>query len=239
VTRLARAALALVVGLPLGWFVAHRVYGARHRPEPLWPAAVVLHVPHVQGSIVLDGDSDDSGWRGPIARTHAFVGKDGVTPAHPFSEARLVWGDGFLYMNLYAADEDIHTTAGKNDTRSWDADSFHVGFSDGVTEHVLDFSPLGAVKSGLRPAGTDLPLDASWESHVHVSHEIDGTPDHSGDHDEEWVLELALPFESIGLRGAPGDRIGLSMRRCDTPMSGTTVCGTWGQDARRAVIVLD
>jgi hypothetical protein len=65
---------------------------------PLEPA-LVLHVPHVKGNIVLDGDMDDPGWQ-RCARTQAFVGPDGISAARPYSEARLVWGDGVLYMGL-------------------------------------------------------------------------------------------------------------------------------------------
>ena len=97
-------AVALLCGL-VGFVVARR----RASPQswgPIWPDAVEARVPHATGMISLDGDTDDPGWKGPTLRTGAFVGRDGAA-VHPHSEARVVWGDGFLYMNLYAADEDI------------------------------------------------------------------------------------------------------------------------------------
>jgi hypothetical protein len=150
-----------------------------------------------------------------------------------------VWGDGFLYLNLYAADEDIHATAKGPDGVTAEEDSFHLELSDGAATRVIDVNPLGVVSDAIRPAGSPAPADLAWSSQVHVSHELDGTPNRSDDHDEEWVIEMAIPFESLGLRGAPGERVALSLRRCDTPFGGTRVCGAWGEGARRTVLVLD
>ena len=49
----------------------------------------------------------------------------------------------------------------------------------------------------------------------------------STDMDEEWVIEMALPFESIGLKGESGESIGLSLKRCDTPKKSDRVCAGW------------
>jgi hypothetical protein len=211
--------------------------------------ALVLRVPHAAGSIVLDGDMDDPGWVRQSARTHAFVGPDGVTSARPYSEARFVWGDGLLYVGLYAGDEDLHAKATEHDAPVQGDDSFHVVFSDGKIDRVLDLNPLGVLADGTRPTGTDGPLDMSWESGAHISNEIDGTPNKSTDHDEEWVIEMAIPFESLGLKGEKGERIGVFLERCDTLKNGTTSCGTWGQGVggklekgdptKKAVLVLD
>ena len=195
-------------------------------------------MPHVHGSITLDGDTDDSGWRGPTARTGAFLGQDGVTPVHPHSEARIVWGDGFLYLNLYAADEDIRAV-GTADALSPAEDMFHLVFDDGTAQRIIDVNPLGTVADALGAAGAATPPDYSWNSHLHASHELDGTPNRSDDNDEEWVLELAIPLESLGLEGKAGQRVGLSMRRCDTPHDGARICGSWGESGGQKTLVLD
>jgi len=233
-----RAILAVSVGVLAGAALYQRASRGTSRHGLLWPGATELHVPHLQGMITLDGDSDDSGWRGPTARTHAFVSDDEVTPARPHSEARFVWGDRYLYLNLYAADENILTTA-KHDAIPPGEDYFHLVFTDATVSRVIDVSPLGIISDAIQPVGSSAPADLTWESHAHVSHELDGTPNRSTDHDEEWVIEMALPFESLGLEGVPGERIGLSMRRCDTPFDGKRSCGTWGDGSHRAVLVLD
>jgi hypothetical protein len=206
--------------------------------------AEVLSVPHAQGNIVLDGDMDDPGWAKDSARTHAFVGADGVTPARPHSEARLVWGDGYLYLGLYAADEDIRAKGTEHDVIMAGDDSFHVVFSDGKTDKVIDINPLGTITDGVRVAGSNEPLDTSWESGLHVSREADGTLNNPNDYDEEWVLEMAIPLDSLGLRGEKGERLFMSIKRCDVfRKGGPPSCGTYGvkteTGGKKGVIVLN
>ena len=237
-SRLVRLALTTVVFGGVGFLVAR--YRASHRDHgPPWPGAVEAHVPHLQGMITLDGDADDPGWQGPSMRTGAFVGTDGLSPVHPYSEARILWGNGFLYLNLYAADEDIRALGKTPDSLAPDEDAFHLVFTDRTTERILDINALGVVTDGIRARGESTPPDRSWTSEAHVSHELDGTPNKPGDNDEEWVLEVAIPFESLGLSGRAGERIGLSMDRCDTPHGGKRVCGSWGETGQRRILVLD
>ncbi len=232
---LATAAAALAAFL----VAQHRRADSRAH-GPLWPDEVLAHVPHLRGSITLDGDTDDPGWKGPCLRTGAFVGADGRSPVHPHTEARLLWGDGFLYLNLYAADEDIRAISTTPDSLSPDEDAFHLVFTDATTERFFDFNPLGVLTDSIRPRGALTPPERSWDSHAHVSHELDGTPNRPDDHDEEWVLEVAIPFESLGLAGVPGERIGLSMGRCDTLRgTKTRICGSWGEVGPHEVLVLD
>jgi hypothetical protein len=252
-------AVAVLLSVLVGFAVGRRAPVKHETPRPdtsvrfeiaaVENGTLVLRVPHAAGSIVLDGDMDDPGWIRQSARTHAFLGPDGATPARPFSEARFVYGDGFLYVGLYAADEDIHAKSTQHDAPAPGDDTFHLVFTDAKTDRVLDLNPLGTLTDGTRPAGSDAPLDLSWESGAHVSNELDGTPNKSTDHDEEWVIEMAIPFESLGMKGEKGERIGVFVERCDTLKNGTTSCGHWGQaggtkhepgePSKKAVLVLD
>src|ERR1700722_16832467 len=105
--------LAAIVALGAGVYARHLLAARRLPPKPPARRAFpqpdhVLHVPHAPGAILLDGDTDDLGWTGstPPARTRDFELANGA-PARPFSEVRTVWGDGYLYLCLYAADENI------------------------------------------------------------------------------------------------------------------------------------
>lgn len=236
-TRL-RNYVAIAACAIVGVIVVRHRHAAEAR-SPLWPGAVELHVPHLQGTITLDGDTDDSGWRGPTGHTGAFVAADGIKAVHPHSEARFVWGDEFLYMNLYASDEDIRVASTASDSLSPDEDAFHLVFTDEAIERIIDVNPLGVVTDATRPTESSGTPDRSWSGHLHVSHEVDGTPNHPQDNDEEWVLEMAIPLQSLGLHGRHGERIGFSAERCDTPRDGKRVCGSWGVVGRRAVLVLD
>jgi hypothetical protein len=187
----------------------------RHRLE--------LHVPHAGGTILLDGDMDDPGWLKETARTKGFVNADGL-PARPYSDARIAWADGHLYFALYAADDDIRST-----------DSFHLELTGSNWVRTIDVTPLGIVTDAQRVNGSELP----WKSGAHVSHELDGTIDDDRNEDEEWVLEMAIPFESLALDGKRGEEIGFSVHRCDRPKHSASRCGSWGEGEARGVLVLD
>jgi hypothetical protein len=200
--------------------------------------AVVLRVPHLPASIVLDGDTDDPGWTAPPgpARAGPFLLASGEV-ARPYSNARAVWGDGHLYLALYAADEDIRSRAADHDGALWLDDSFRLVFTQGDVERAIEVSPRGVVTDAIRRGAAE--FDYSWESGVHVSPELDGTLNDSRDSDEEWVIEMAVPFEALGMRGERGESIGLSVRRCDVPKGGARVCAAWGEGQARGVLVLD
>ena len=201
-----------------------------------------LVVPHMTGAITLDGDLDDPGWRGAVAQTGAFLDKGGMI-AKPFSEARLTWGDGVLYMSLYAADEDIRAEVTAADGQVWRDDSFHFVFDDGKDERVFDVSVNGVIADGTRiSAGTAdgggrPPTDFAWSSDAHVSREIDGTLNDPRDDDEEWALEIAIPLESIGLTGEAGERVGFAIHRCDSPKHRSRTCSSWGEREPMALVL--
>jgi cellulose/xylan binding protein with CBM9 domain len=255
--RTLRLAAALTVALGIGAVLgaygikSSRASAAASRRLPSGAAALELHVPHAQGAVTLDGDTDDPAWLRETAKTQAFVGPDGVNAARPYSEARFVWGDGHLYVMLYAADEDIHATHTAPDGPVWLDDSFHFVFNDGAREYSFDVSALGTLTDGVRKVGSSSkdgsrPFDYQWNSGAHLSHELDGTPNAPENEDEEWVIEMAIPFEALGLKGERGERIGLWLRRCDTPKlapftstPGVRSCGSWGAGDQRGVLVLD
>jgi hypothetical protein len=191
------------------------------------PAAVMLHVPHLPGSIVLDGDTDDPGWTAPPGpgRTGPFLNASGVE-SRPYSEARAVWGDGHLYFSLYAADEDIRSGTAEHDGPVWLDDAFRLVFTLPDGERAIEVSPRGVVTDAKRSPGG--AWDYAWESGAHVSPEVDGTVNNPKDSDEEWVIEMAIPFEALGMNGERGETVGFSLRRCDTPKSGARVCSAWG-----------
>jgi hypothetical protein len=223
----------LVIGAAIAALASRKAARAAYVPPP---GAIELHVPHAAGPIVLDGDTDDPGWLKGPARIPSFELADGA-PARPHSEARLVWGDGQLYVALYAADEDIRATRTEPDAPLWLDDAFHLSFRDARIERTIDVSPLGTITDARREDGGR--FDYAWSSGAHASREIDGTVNHPDDDDEEWAIELAIPLASLGLEGVRGERIQMAVRRCDVPHGGgRRVCAAWGETAP-AVIVLD
>jgi hypothetical protein len=213
-----------------------RAEGARADPGP----EVMLVVPHATRPIVLDGQLTDPAWLEESVRTGPFVESDGSLLAHQYSEARFLWGDGQLYVGLYASDEDIRATHQAQDSQVWRDDAFRLAFDDGPREYLFDVSPLGAMADGLRvKTSAKAGFDYTWNSQVRVAHELEGTPNDPSNNDEEWVVELAIPLASLGLKGTRGERIAAWIGRCDVAKGQPRTCGDWGRTHGRGVLVLD
>jgi len=191
---------------------------------------IVLPVPHAPGPITLDGDTDDPAWVMPPgpARTGDFLYDDGRA-ARPYSSARFVWGGDYLYLALYASDQDIESHTDQPDQPiPLEDDFFEVVFQQEDVEYSILVTPKALITDGVRRRSEGGPLDLSWNSGAHASWEIDGSLNNSKGKDEEWAIELAVPFESLQLRGEPGENIGLSIRRCDIPKGAPRICAGWG-----------
>jgi hypothetical protein len=188
----------------------------------------VLRVPHAPGAITLDGDTDDPGWvqRPGPARTGDYLLANG-DDARPYSNTRMVWGDGYLYLSLYAADEDIESRTDEPDGPVALDDAFRVVFAQPGVEYAIEVSPNAVITDSIRKDGGE--WDLSWSSGAHASKEIDGTINNPRNMDEEWAVEMAVPFEAIGMKGERGENIGLSLTRCDTPKHMPRVCAGWGE----------
>jgi hypothetical protein len=118
-------------------------------------------------------------------------------------------------MAVLASDEDIRSD-----------DAIHIVFFQGDTQKAIDVSPKPVITGSI--------------GGVHASSEVDGTIDNPKNFDEEWSLELAIPFESLGMKGERGENIGMSLSRCDTPKDGLRVCAGWGDaQGSRGRIVLE
>jgi hypothetical protein len=125
-----------------------------------------LTVPQVGAAIRCDGELDEIAWRSP-ARTGPFSDATGAQAA-PYSDARLLRDDKFLYLALYAADEDIRAS----------------------DEFVVE---LGGRKLHFTAAGALVPA----VPHAQVAIDRDGTLDDARDDDEEWIVEAALPLAAL------------------------------------------
>lgn len=195
-------------------------------PEPSASSAAAVHaddallmIPRAKGPIQLDGELDEDDWRS-AARTGAFLDAQGGE-ARPFSDARFLWGDGALYVVLYAADDDIRASVKEHDGPVWTDDSFALTLrpeAPGSPSFQIDVSAAG-VTTDVRRGARGL-RDASWESGMKVGVDRDGTANDASDEDEEWVIEARIPLASLGLASAPGTRLRIESSRCDTPRAG-------------------
>jgi len=132
--------------------------------------APAQQIPAITGELKLDGELGESDWSTRALR-HVLAAPTGGQ-ARPFSEASLLHDKAYLYVGLYAADEDI---------RTGEYFDVHVG---ALAFHATS---TGAITPAI--AGAKASIDR------------DGTLDDPSNDDEEWVLELAIPLEATGLAG--------------------------------------
>jgi hypothetical protein len=169
-----------------------------------WVPVPVTAVP-----ITCDGEAREPAWR--AAPRRVLVDETGGE-AVPFSAVSFLRDGAFLYLQLYAGDEDIRS-----------ADDYFQ----------LDF-PAGSLSLRVDAAGRLSPPLAG----ARVGVDRDGTLDDPRDRDEEWVLEVALPLAAVapprrargdnpgaGGRGGGAGGIPLRVSRCDLPLGGRRSCG--------------
>jgi hypothetical protein len=198
---------------------------------PAATAAAVLEVPRARGRIVPAGRFRVEVWDG-AASTHTLLDREGHG-AVPVNEARLLWGDGMLYLFFYAGDLDLQARVKEHDGPIWKDDSVEMQFGEGGERRVVRVSVTGVVSDGKCPEGaldlSDPRCDLHWESGTRAATDYDGTLNSIEDRDEEWAVEAAIPLASIDAAGTwiPGARIPFRVGRCEIAHDGPRACGAW------------
>jgi hypothetical protein len=195
------------------------------------PKALVLDVPRATVPIAPTGRFRIDLWAG-AAQTHTLLDREG-RGAVPVSEARLLWGDGSLYLFFYAGDLDLQAHATRRDGPVWNDDSVELAFAgaDGKSR-VIRVSVTGVVADGECPADAaslaDPRCDLRWQSGVRAATDSDGTLNRIGDRDEEWAVEAAIPLASLGQGPlAAGAQVPVRLSRCEMAHDGPRACGAW------------
>jgi hypothetical protein len=222
--------------------VALRAEKRERAPRDLHPFAE-LHVPRVPHPVRIDAEDGKKVWESDIGSTGVFKDKNGVGMV-PYTEARARWGDGTLYLWLYAGDLDLEGSVRQPDGPVSRDDSFHIELGNAGSVYSIDVSVLGTVADarcdGVVGAPAGAKCDSSWQSGAVVAVDRDGTVNQVGDNDEEWIVEMAVPFSSLGIKGASaGTRIPFSVHRCEVGQRGPGACGGFGTGASRGELVLE
>jgi hypothetical protein len=197
---------------------------------PRAPSPIPINA-ETEGKTVWDGEGGNTG------NLRDSAGRGMV----PYTQAKVRWGDGNLYFMLYAGDLDLEGKVTQPDTSLEGDDSFRLEFGSGKEVRVVAASVRGTVYDALCDRSAAAPAcDTAWQSGVKVAVDADGTLDHTGDNDEEWVVEMSVPLSSLGIdRATPGVRIAFAVRRCEVGYDGVHACGSWGAGEPRGELVLD
>jgi hypothetical protein len=123
-------------------------------------------IPTTSAPLKLDGELGEHDWSVRSLR-HVLTGPDGA-PARPYSQIQLLHDEGYVYLGLYAADENIQSN------------------------EFFDLH-LGALALHANVIGTVTPAVPG----LRVAVDRDGTLDDPSNDDEEWVLEIAVPIATV------------------------------------------
>ena len=193
-----------------------------------------LVAPRIAGRVVIDAELEGKKmWEGDSGTTRNFTDAAGHGMV-PYTEVKARWGDGNLYLMLYAGDLDLQGTVREHDGAVERDDAFHLEFGRGDEVRVISVSVLGTVADALcTPSPKGRVCDRGWESQARVAVDRDGTLNKIGDNDEEWVVEMAVPLAALGLADAhAGTRIPFSVGRCEIGHGTSRGCGGWGTHPR-------
>jgi hypothetical protein len=206
-----------------------------------------LHVPYAPEPISVDAETEGKTvWQSEAGSTGNL--KNALSQGMvPYTEVKARWRADGLYLLLYAGDLDLEGVVTKPDSPLSGDDSFHIELGGGSRTYVIEVSVLGTVADAACARTESAPIeltnpscDRQWNSHVKVAVDKDGTLNHVGDNDEEWVIEMAIGADALGFRElSPGTRIPFAVRRCDI-RQGTAphVCGSWGMLQERGELIL-
>jgi len=176
-------------------------------------------------TIVTDGVLDEASWEHAVPTRAFVIYTDGSMPRY-HTAARMMWDDRCLYIAMRMTDGEISATFENHDDALYKEDVAEIFIDpdgDGLNYIEIEVSPRETVldlvmdreyaKGG--KGDWDWDLDG-FEAGVHV----EGTLNDISDSDAYWVMECAIPFESIAFSspGAdfppkPGDEWRLNLYR--------------------------
>ncbi len=173
-------------------------------------AGPVLDAKPASPQWVFDGHLDDGDW---LTAAAPFTATDGGV-ASPHTELRAISTDAGLVLGVYGADED-----------EWPTDGVVVTLERANPAPPLVLSAtidgaLACLPTCALPEGLTLKVDA------------DGTIGDSRDEDEEWAMELLIPWRALGWSAAP-KQLRLNATRTDTPQ-GQHPTTSWAPRCGRA-----
>lgn len=163
-------------------------------------------VPKLSGEIQVDGKLNESVWE-RAAVLAPFYTNDAKGPGAESTSVRL-WYDGeALYMSWVCVDSDIQATFTERDSKFWEEEVAEFFITSGNLERYfeLQWNPLGGVfdaiiMNSLDEAGLSRRYEGDWSftaEKMRSAVSVNGTVQKSGDKDENWQVEVIVPFADL------------------------------------------
>jgi hypothetical protein len=190
------------------------------------PPPGTVYVPRAAGPITIDGLANDPGWANAAASPDLITADSSPDPVGK-AVARMTWDDQNLYVFVSITDSDVFSSFKEQDDPLWKADCVELfidadGNRSGYVE--LQVNPNNATFDSYFATTRGQPGDESWDSGMMTAVRVRGTADKSGDSDQGWDVEIAIPLaavkgraEAMPVRLPPqvGDRWRLNVVRVD------------------------
>ncbi|HEY5944629.1 MAG TPA: carbohydrate-binding family 9-like protein [Kofleriaceae bacterium] len=190
------------------------------------PPAGTIYLPHASGPITIDGTPNEVGWT-TAATSPELVTGDGSPDPVGKALARMTWDEQNLYVFVSVTDSDVFSSFKQHDDPLWKADCVEMfidadGNRTGYVE--LQVNPNNATFDSFFASTRAQPGDEKWDSGMVTAVKVRGTADQSGDTDQGWDVEIAIPLaavkgrhDTMAVRLPPqvGDRWRLNVVRVD------------------------
>lgn len=181
---------------------------AEKSPDPqTLPAPQRVVVPKLRGSLTLDGELREPVWE-KAARLGPFVKNDGSAREREPSSVRIWYDDTALYLGWTLTDTDVQATLTARDSRFWEEEvaEFFLTAGDLTRYFELQWNPLGGVfdaiiTNDLDERGVSRKFTGDWSftaKGMKSAVKLKGTAGDSSDRDEQWQVEVVIPFADLG-----------------------------------------
>ena len=152
-----------------------------------------MHCPKADGEIEIDGDLSDEAWKQGATRGYLFNNVDGKKTQWP-TELRVAHDEAELYISFVCSDPEAPKRSAKA------GHDYLEIFLDPEREcqkyYWLMISMDGKIMQQALFTGGGSEADHKWQSDAQIAAKT---------HDDQWVVEIAIPFESLG--GEPADDV--------------------------------
>ncbi len=159
-------------------------------------------------SIQIDGKLDERAWLAAVSSgAFSALGKGGALAPH--SELRAVWTSEALVLAMYAADEDLRAD-----------DAFVVSWATAGAPVTVRITVKGELSCVSSTGACVVPPG------VRAAAETDDSIDDASDFDEEWQVELSIPWSAFGATARP-TAVKVNASRTDTPRNAQPRTTAW------------
>jgi hypothetical protein len=173
---------------------------------------------HAQSAMSIDGILDEPAWRraAPVFLRNNRSGQEVNGDAS--TRVMTCYDDSTLYIGFICADRDIWTGFTRRDEHLWTEEAVEVFIdADDVPDTYVEIevSPANVLFDSyiVDPQNIDIPATAAFNlPGIRTAVSIDGTLNVRDDIDNNWKVEIAVPFRDLAAAGAKNVFAGKSIK---------------------------